>query len=230
MSESTDDTINRRRLLQGMSAGAASTMVASTASATEPEPSGHLTIEERAELRAPYDTLAVAGSILSTNTAPLLEELSARDVLSSADSSVLQMNEVTQSSLDTKLFEGVRVNTVWDSNREAGRVLIQTKVPLEDGIAHFTVDPETESAGAMVYDDDGVELLLDASGDDVQELDTASIEKECGDKCGGCGTFSCTKKYEVSICYDSGYCYSECGCTGNNAAWCCEGSCNKWYC
>lgn len=227
--------INRRNVLQGITASIGAGVTAGVA-AGDDQPANESRVpseEERAELRAPFADFEKARSVIVENTEGLRAELARRGYLPSAKPAALRMNHLETGTRKAPVereigFDDVRVKTA--KTEEYGTIVaVDTLVRHRNYVVTLNYATNTGVASALVVADGEIEAFLRTSDSGTQEAETASIEdvgttavyectNEVCDDC--CGTFDCSKEYKIIYDPDnSRQVFCECV---TSTTYCCE--------
>jgi len=128
-------------------------------------------LEELQELSDAYDTPKAVRKALSEHALPLLEELSARNLLESSSPSGLKIDEVV--SLDEFGEAGDGVTVVGDVHENGTTANIQIRRKLTDGSLLISVLPHVGEAYAIIERDSDSEILA------VDSTENVSTQSSC---------------------------------------------------
>lgn len=235
MSQDTNrNSVNRRKVLSSIAAGAATTSMVGIGSASDTDQEPDLSEAEREELRSEYDDLEKARRTLVENTEPVRRRLEEKELIPSASAERIRTDRIAetlpekQESVDT-----IRVRPTWNPKRERGVVIIDTTIETRDGAVLLTTNTATDDAFAFVFDEDGLVTVLgtptpethDATGETVSTL-SDDTELICGDVCDDCcGWTDCSAEVEAEIIIGGISGGTGCGCVeggGLPSPYCCE--------
>lgn len=225
-------TVDRRSVLKGVGTGAAVSSLGGVASAGRVQRDWDITPTRRAELKAPYEDLETARGVLEDTVGPLVSRLAADGVLDSPELSDVEMSRLVSSQPVSEPASAVSVTAAWNDEAETAEVLVETGVPLDDGVVTLSANPERGEGYAIVASEDGIEQTLQTDGLTVQSTDDGYLV--CGDVCDDCcGAFDCTAEQTVKYLVNGTVYSTSCGCLSGAGipipGQCCEGSCAGWF-